>query len=144
MKNRRKSRILAIQSLYSYEIHKQSLDNLLSFSWADDELKEKDQDLLFFATILIKGTIENISEIDSIIVQHLEHWAIDRIPKVDLSILRVATFEIMFLDEIPARVTFNEAIELAKDFGNDESYKFINGVLDGITKKFKNEKRNKF
>ncbi|MBN2652851.1 MAG: transcription antitermination factor NusB [Spirochaetales bacterium] len=143
MKKRRQSRIIALQSLYSYEISRPNLDSLLTFEWLDEGEGAKDKDLLFFASILIRGTVENLSEIDSIIVQQLDHWSLDRIPKVDLSILRLATYELMFHEEIPGRVTFNEAVELAKEFGTDESYKFVNGVLDGISKKFKNEKRTK-
>lgn len=85
-----------------------------------------------FATQLAEGTIANIHKIDSKLTCASEHWSLTRMGRVDRSILRVASYEIMFLEEIPVNVAINEAIEIAKRFGSEESPQFINGVLDRV------------
>ena len=85
-----------------------------------------------YAQSLVEGVKQNLSKIDSQITRASEHWSINRMSRVDRSILRLATFEISFLDEIPANVAINEAIEVAKRFGADESPLFVNGVLDKV------------
>jgi N utilization substance protein B len=88
-----------------------------------------------FAKVLVKGVIEHRSEIDQIIHKNAEHWTLNRMPIVDRNILRSSIFELLYLDEIPAKVTLNEAIEVAKRFGSEDSGKFVNGVLDNILQK---------
>ena len=87
-----------------------------------------------FAEELYRGTIENREEIDKTIAEFSIDWSIDRIAKVDLSILRLATYEILYCDDIPAGASINEAVELGKKFGGEKSAKFINGVLGAIAK----------
>lgn len=105
-----------------------------------DALEQSDQeDLLdekgrIFAEELYRGTIENREEIDKTIAEFSIDWSIDRIAKVDLSILRLATYEILYCDDIPAGASINEAVELGKKFGGEKSAKFINGVLGAIAK----------
>jgi N utilization substance protein B len=85
-----------------------------------------------FAEELVAGVVANRDAIDNIIVDKSKNWAISRMARVDLNILRLAVFELLFLSEIPRNVTINEAIEVAKKFGTEESASFINGMLDEI------------
>lgn len=77
---------------------------------------------------------ENIEEIDNYIIANLEGWSINRLAKVDLSVLRLAIFEIMYRDDIPMEVSINEAIETVKKYSTDDAFKFINGVLGGFVR----------
>lgn len=133
---RRQARVIAFQSLYSWEMNKQDLAEILAFRWIDEERTEKtSEETLSFARLLIGSTIEHIDEIDSTISEQLEHWDFGRLSKVELSILRISTAALLYQESIPASVTIDEAVDMAKDFASDDSYKFINGVLDGIRKK---------
>jgi N utilization substance protein B len=85
-----------------------------------------------FAEELVAGVVANRDAIDNIIVDKSKNWTISRMARVDLNILRLAVFELLFLSEIPRNVTINEAIEVAKKFGTEESASFINGMLDEI------------
>ncbi len=87
---------------------------------------------IVFAQELIKGTVEHLVEIDQKIATFAEGWTIGRMGNVDRNLMRLATYEIFFRDDIPERVSLNEAIELAKRFGGEESAKFINGILDRL------------
>ena len=89
-------------------------------------------DIIDFANLLVQGTIEHLSTIDQLIDSASEHWTRDRMPLTDLSALRLATYEMLFLADIPFAVSINEAVELAKIFGTDDSPKFVNGVLDKV------------
>jgi len=85
-----------------------------------------------FLTMLVLGVEENKKEIDDVIIQHLENWTIDRIASVERTVLRIATYEINFVDSIPESVSINEAVELAKKYADEKSGKFVNGVLSKI------------
>lgn len=143
--SRRKGRILAFQAVYSWDVSKPSLEDLLSFSWTkkDTELQEPDepqaysqpQDSKVFASLLITGTIEHIQEIDKLIEDHLsDSWSLDRINKVTLAILRTSIYEMVFVSESQQGIVIDEAVNIAKEYGTDDSYKFINALLDNIGK----------
>jgi N utilization substance protein B len=133
--SRRKARILAVQALYAWDLAGHSLPELLSFEWLDEEKKQHyDAEILDFSRLMITGTIEEIDKIDAIIKKHLEHWAFERLRKVDLAILRVGCYTLLYQRDIPAGISIDEAIEIAKEYGSDDSYRFINGVLDSIQK----------
>ena len=144
--SRRKSRILAFQALYSWDVSKSSLDDILSFSWLqkDSEIeagveREEPSETLkeeeTFASLIIKGTIDHIDEIDKLIESHLaSNWSLDRINRVALAILRTSAYEILFQKNIETKIVIDEAVNIAKDYGSDDSYKFINAVLDKIGK----------
>jgi N utilization substance protein B len=83
-----------------------------------------------FVDRLIRGVTRHLSEIDSLIRKHAEHWSLERMALVDRNVLRIAVFELLYLDDIPAKVTLNEAIEVAKRYGDESSSAFINGILD--------------
>lgn len=126
---RRKARILAFQTIYSWDINNDSMDELLKFSWKKEDINDE---VANFARLLATGTIEKLVEIDELIKNNIRNWEFERLSKVDLAILRISVFEIRFQEDVPPGVTINEAVEIAKSFGTDDSYKFINGVLDNI------------
>lgn len=135
MASRRKARILAFQALYAWEASHASLGDLLKFSWLEaSKVEQLEEDTVAFTRLMIAGTLENTGTIDATIRAHLAHWPFERLKKVDLAILRMGTYCLLFQGEIPAQITIDEAIEIAKEYGSEDSYKFINGVLDGIHK----------
>lgn len=135
MASRRKARILAFQALYAWEASRSSLEDLLKFTWLEpSKLEQLEDDTIAFTQLMIAGTLENIDEIDATIKLHLSHWPFERLKKVDLAILRMGTYSLLYQKDIPPQITIDEAIEIAKEFGSEDSYKFINGVLDGIHK----------
>lgn len=135
MSSRRKARILAFQALYAWDASALPIEELLTFSWLEEEkLSKMDEDAKLFAKLLIVGAIERIHEVDSEINKHLEHWSFERLKKVDVALLRMAVYAMLFQKDIPAQISIDEAIEIAKEYGAEDSYKFINGVLDAIWK----------
>ena len=130
---RRKAREYALKLLYSYDLTDGGIskENLQEF-WKEHDHTE---DLRAFTEELFFGTINNLEEIDELISSVAEHWDLKRMATVDRNILRFATYELLFRDDIPAAVTLNEAIEIAKKYSSKEASSFINGVLDRITKK---------
>ena len=135
MSSRRKARILAFQALYAWDASSLPIEELLTFSWLEEEkLSKMDDDAKLFAKLLIVGAIEKIAEVDSEINKHLEHWSFDRLKRVDVALLRMAVYAMLFQQDIPAQISIDEAIEIAKEYGAEDSYKFINGVLDAIWK----------
>lgn len=135
--SRHKSRIIAFQALYSWDVSGESIENLLKFSWIDSKEKLEESDLTF-SRLLIAGTIENLEQIDKLIESHLsENWTFDRLNKVTLAILRISVYSIMFQKDIAPSIVIDEAISLSKDFGPEDSFKFINAMLDKISKEQK-------
>jgi len=142
MASRRKGRILAFQALYSWDVHyTQTGDasipgDLLDFSWNFEagDTPALDEELSAFSRLLITGTVENITRIDRMIQKHLKNWDINRLNRVDLALLRMSVYTLMFQADIPPTIVIDEAIGISKEFGADDSYRFINGVLDGILK----------
>ena len=130
MGSRRKARIIAMQSLYSWDVSDLNREQLLDFEWVDR--REGREETFAFARLIIAGVLEHIDEVNAAIEDHLEHWDIARLSRVDLAILRMATYSLLFQQDVPASVTIDEAIAIAKEYGTDESYKFVNGVLDAI------------
>ncbi len=127
MGKRRKSRELAIQLLYQLEMSSSDVSQAMELFWGNNNHPE---DVREFTNLLVTGTMEHKARIDKIIIKTAQNWAFTRITPVDRSILREAVFEIFFCDDIPYKVTLNEAIELGKKFGSEKSGAFINGVLD--------------
>ncbi|TCW60347.1 transcription antitermination factor NusB [Treponema sp. J25] len=133
MASRHKARILAFQALYSWDVSRVPLEDLLDFPWLEEEQQHKlDEGVAAFARLLIQGTLENIEAIDATIKAHLKNWDFSRVNKVDLAILRISTYALMFQKEMAPSIIIDEAIDLSREFGTDESYKFVNGVLDSI------------
>jgi N utilization substance protein B len=132
---RRKGRILAFQALYSWDLGNVDIDNVLDFAWVEKETLERMGDeSLSFTRLLVSGTIEHIEEIDSVIKSHLTNWDFDRLNKVDLAILRISVYPLLFQKDLHSSIIIDEAIDISKEFGSDDSFKFINAVLDSIRK----------
>jgi N utilization substance protein B len=131
---RRRGRVIAFQSLYYWDVTSPSLEELLAFGWTQEteERSEEDDHALVFARLIVSGAIENIEAVDEAIRRQLQHWDFSRLSWVDRAILRVSTYELLFRDDVPASVAIDEAIGIAKKFGAEESFRFINGVLDAV------------
>ena len=137
--SRRIAREYSIQFLFSlnFNEHEDTTAELEAFLEHKEENREEEESFLNkaskeYAMEAVKGTIEHLEEIDRLIEFHTTGWKKDRIAKVDLAILRLAIYEIVFNNEIPDGVAANEAIELAKKFSTEESGSFVNGVLGKI------------
>lgn len=132
---RRKSRIIAFQALYSWDVNNIPLEELLEFAWVDEQMKEKlGDENLSFTRMLISGTIENIEKIDETIKAHLTNWDFDRLNKVDLAVLRISVYPLLFQLDMPSTIIIDEAVDISKEYGSDDSFKFINAILDSIKK----------
>jgi N utilization substance protein B len=154
---RRKAREIALQVLYELDVLKIDTQEAVDLFWdhftaAEEALepfwdyfrKPKDakkhvskvfgapQDARPFSTLLIEGTWRHRRQIDKQISDCSEHWSISRMSKVDRSILRMAVYELLYCDDIPPKVTLNEAIDLGKAYGSENSGSFINGILDAL------------
>lgn len=152
--SRRNGRILAVQALYSYDVGKMPLEDLLKLDWnqAESESEQMPEALKAdsveaessasakseeadFARLLIAGTINHIDEIDEKIKSHLsDKWDFSRLNKVTLAVLRISVFAILYQKELNPTIVIDEAIGISKDFGTDDSFKFINAILDTIRK----------
>ena len=141
--SRRKGRILAFQALYCWESMHAPVGELSEFGWLEEEkLAVIDSHMADFSRLLVAGTIENIKTIDKIIKKHLLNWDITRLNRVDLAILRMSVYSLMYQNDIPPSITIDEAIGIAKEYGTDDSFKFVNGVLDSIHKSLKKPGEN--
>ncbi len=129
MSTRRRAREIALQVLYQLDIDPQDPRKVISLYWENFQPSEKARE---FCWRLVEGVLQNQKEIDRLIKENSEHWTLKRMAVVDRNILRLATFELRYCSDIPFKVTLNEAVELAKKFGADDSGAFINGILDNI------------
>jgi N utilization substance protein B len=133
MASRRKGRILAFQALYSWEAAPCAPEELLRFSWLEAEKQAAlDEGTAAFSRLLIRGTIENIDAVDNMIRAHLKNWDFSRLNRVDLALLRMSAYTLMYQDEVSPSIVIDEAIGISREFGTDDSFRFINGVLDSI------------
>jgi len=127
---RRQAREIALQALYMIDFNDHWNEYLPGsfFNYFEAESSSKN-----FAEILIQGVLDNRSKLDSVITRASENWSIQRMARVDRSLLRVSCFELCCLPDVPKNVSINEAVEIAKRFGSEDSPMFINGVLDKIS-----------
>lgn len=133
MGSRRQAREQALQLLYQVDIGQSSLDGALRRFWEDEE-QPTDPDVVEFARVLARGATNHAQRVDELIAEASINWKINRMSYVDRNILRLAVFEFLECEDIPAMVSMNEAIELGKRFGTTESSSFINGILDRIAR----------
>jgi N utilization substance protein B len=126
---RRRGRQLALQALYQIEVTGDTSTAALEFFLHHFEGSAGAKD---FARRLITGVVTHHKEIDRLISQSADNWKLSRMAKVDLTIMRMATYEMLFCPDIPMSVSMNEAIEIAKRYGSGDSAIFINGVLDQV------------
>lgn len=131
--NRRKAREAAMMALYAAELSNETLEHILE-TVINPRLKD-DADLLNFATSLFLKTVRDRNELDEIVKEFVTNWDIKRIAIIDRCVLRLAVAEMMAFEDIPTKVTINEAIEIVKKFSTSKSGKFINGILDAVAKK---------
>lgn len=117
--------------LYQYSITGELTKDSLTDAPDALHAESLDQDNLCYIDHVVDEFAEKCEEIDEIISKNSKSWKLERIAKVDLAILRLALFEILYMDEIPQKVTINEAVELAKKYSAEKSYQFVNGLLGG-------------
>jgi N utilization substance protein B len=132
--SRRLARETALQVLFQLDFEKENPDlDQVAASWGK-EFAVPDSGIAF-AQELVRGTVGHLADIDQEIAALAQGWSLERMAAVDRNILRLAAYEILFRQDIPERVSLNEAIELAKIYGGEESAKFVNGILDAVYKK---------
>lgn len=143
MGNRRIAREAALKILFQVDLVHCNIDEACSYTFqVDNLLKYDDSDtIISFSLELVKGVLANLSDIDKLIQKHANNWTLERMANVDRNILRIAIYEIVFMDSIPKSVSINEAVELAKKYSTENSFGFVNGVLGKIDKK-PNKKTN--
>jgi len=129
---RRRAREYALQLLFQTDFTKRTLDRKdLEEFWSG---KTVTGEVRAFTESLVKGTLEKLDDLDTIIEKATENWLLKRMAAVDRNILRFAAYELLYRQDIPSAVTINEAIEIAKKFSSSESASFLNGVLDKLAK----------
>jgi transcription antitermination factor NusB len=127
---RRKAREVALQFLYQLDQHGETDPTLHETEfWSRHPV---DEETRAFASALVRGATSRHAQVDEIIAQYTEHWDLDRMAVVDRNILRLAVYELLDQGAVPPKVAINEAIEISKKFGTQESSRFINGVLDRV------------
>lgn len=136
MRKRTLARELVLKVLYQADIRSEALcaiaDEFISSLSAQDD--ESDPEVIAFARGIIAGMEAKYKELNDIIFSHASNWHMDRMAVIDRNILRMGVYELCFMPDVPAKVTINEAIELAKKYGDVESGKFVNGILDKVHK----------
>ncbi len=130
---RRKARELALQMLFQYDLSGNLPDAICSTF--EDLIKAK-ANTREFATTIFRGTVEHLPKIDDMIQAQADNWRISRMAVVDRNIIRMSIYEFLHENDTPKLVIIDEAIEIAKKFGNEKSPQFINGILDGILKRY--------
>jgi N utilization substance protein B len=141
---RRESRELALQALYQIDLlgGDETDARSLALFWEHFE-PGGEAEVVAFARELVEGVRTHRERIDALIAASAEHWRLPRLSRVDLSVLRLATFELLGRPEIPHSVTLNEAVEIARRFGSEESAGFVNGVLDHIARQLAEDRRTR-
>ncbi|HAT4228436.1 TPA: transcription antitermination factor NusB [Clostridium perfringens] len=134
--NRVKSREYLLQLAYQMEITSETALETFNSFMENEDISKDDLDLAYIKSGLL-GIEENKEKLDSLIESQLVKWKLNRISKVNLSILRISTYEILFEEDVPGKVSINEAIELCKKYSDNKSVSFINGVLDKVYKNIK-------
>ena len=130
---RRKARELALQMLFQFDMSGNGPDMIID---TFEDLQKSKPNTRDFATKIFKGTVDHIEKIDEMIQAQADNWRLSRMAVVDRNIIRLSVYEFLHESETPKLVVIDEAIEIAKKFGNDKSSQFINGILDGILKRY--------
>ena len=130
---RRKARELALQMLYQYDLSANPPQQIVE---TFEELQKSKPNTREFAVKIFQGTVDNLAKIDEMIVAQADNWRISRMAVVDRNIIRMSIYELLEEPETPKLVIIDEAIEIGKKFGTQKSSQFINGILDGILKRY--------
>jgi N utilization substance protein B len=123
---RREAREIAFRLLFEIEFQKEQVEEQIAIFFEENECRSKDK---AYIEDVVRGTINNLDTLDKSIEKYLKGWKINRISKTDLSVLRLAMYEILNRDDIPNNVSINEAVDIAKKFGDADAGAFVNGVL---------------
>ncbi len=134
MGNRRKGREAALQLLFLHDLSGAYTERVVANFWEENSADSETRD---FAQRLVTGALENLGAIDETVGRLSSHWKLHRMAAVDRNVLRLAVFELCHCPDIPVKVSLNEAIEIAKKFGSEESGAFVNGILDQVAKTVK-------
>ncbi len=132
MRKRTRSREFALQVLYQIDITHDSVDVALSNFWVAHSDETIDDEVKIFTAEVVRGSIDGLVEIDRKIAQYATNWQLERMAVVDRNILRMGCYELMFREDIPPKVSINEAVDLAKKFSGAEAGKFVNAILDKV------------
>jgi transcription antitermination factor NusB len=132
MRKRTQAREIALKVLYEIDITREDYSASLDNFWQAYQEEEIGDEVKSFTVELVKGVAENLGDIDKRISQYADNWELGRMAVVDRNILRLAGYELLFRDDIPPKVSINEAVELAKKFSDVNAGKFVNGILDKI------------
>ena len=132
MRRRTRAREFALQILYQADIAHDACDTALENFWQSHASEVVETDLKDFATKLVRGVTQHLKLIDEKISFYATNWQLERMAVVDRNILRMSCFELLFLEDIPPKVSINEAVELAKKYSDSEAGKFVNAILDKI------------
>ncbi|MEI6219369.1 MAG: transcription antitermination factor NusB [bacterium] len=135
---RRESRKWAMQILFELELNNQDADTALRRLWKDSKATEGAK---VFTEQLVHGAVNHMEEIDAVIRKYADNWDIKRINPTDKNVMRVAMYEMLFCEDIPPIVSINEAVDIAKEFGDVKSGMFVNGILDRARKDLKRSSR---
>jgi len=130
---RRKARELALQMLFQRDVAGNEPDDIIE---TFEDIQRVRPNIREFAVRVFRGTLEKQTEIDKILTDQADNWRLSRMPVVDRNLIRMAIYEMMYLDDTPKLVILDEAIEIAKKFGTEKSSQFINGILDGVLKRY--------
>lgn len=128
---RKRARESTMKLLYQMEINEDFSDKLINLFFENNTFNEEEKEYILDATSKI---VNNMEKIDSHIEKNIENWEINRLAKIDLCVLRIAIYEILFRPDIPVEVSINEAIEISKKYSSSQSSKFVNGVLGSIVR----------
>ena len=132
MRKRTQAREFALQVLYKMDICRELSDAALDSFWNDPPDENIEEEVKKFTSELVRGVEANSGEIDKEIIQYAENWQLERMSYVDRNILRLSSYELIFREDIPPKVSINEAVELAKRYSGDDAGKFVNAILDKI------------
>jgi len=130
---RRKARELALQMLYQHDLSGNTPEAIVT---TFEDLQKSKPNTREFATRIFQGTVDNLGKIDDMIAQQADNWRLSRMAVVDRNIIRMSIYEFLHEEDTPKLVIIDEAIEIAKKFGSQKSSQFINGILDGILKRY--------
>lgn len=129
--SRRHAREIAFKIIFQADVGRNPWQEVLPRTLSETNLPEKSRDFLVAS---VKGTIAHLKEVDGIITKYAVDWRLERMANTDRNVLRLAVHELLYMPDIPASVTANEAVELAKRYGDEESGRFVNGILGNIVR----------
>lgn len=131
---RRRGREYALQMLYAMDVTNYLPDEVFA---GFNAIQDLNRDAFYYARRLVDGVHGHLEEIDAVLTRFAEHWKIHRMAVVDRNLLRLGIYELMYLKEIPFPIVINEALEIVKEFSDQEGTQFVNGILDAASKEFR-------